>query len=420
MKYFVLVFICNLLSSGRLQEIYNGNRNLLIPENAWRNSNGQIQGNVDPKPCAREGNSVNNQPEETFASLDAPKHTTPLPYEKQHLRHPVIKNEDLYENLNNPSLEITTPKIQDRQDTVTSRRQEAEPDIFPFIPNNLVERRSDNDYLIEPSNALDSEPKSAYNSAPFNSFDEYRNSRSESQPEQYTENSNRLSDAEKETSLNKRTLSDSQNKCLMEEPINSRRSMSPNADELESEFEKSKPPYPEGQVQDHLRASGNKKLNKDDISKPYEKIPTTSIDRKEPRMNRPHESSDARREMYEPTSGSTNMERSPLTLMQSERICYACSTASNPTCWAPDRRTTVKYCRKGNNACITKTFGSGSTYTLIRDCGRSCDDPDMGGLGPRYKSCSMCHSELCNGAFSINGQSIIFALFLTALVKYMY
>lgn len=69
---------------------------------------------------------------------------------------------------------------------------------------------------------------------------------------------------------------------------------------------------------------------------------------------------EARREMIEPTRGNPSISQSQLLLMQTERICYACSTANNPSCWAPDRRTTVKYCRKGNNACITKTFGSGS------------------------------------------------------------
>ncbi|KAJ8715065.1 hypothetical protein PYW08_005046 [Mythimna loreyi] len=128
---------------------------------------------------------------------------------------------------------------------------------------------------------------------------------------------------------------------------------------------------------------------------------------------------EARREMMEPTNGAGVMGQSALMLMQSERICYACSTANNPSCWSPDRRTTVKYCRKGNNACITKTFGQGKSFTLIRDCGRSCDDSDSTGVMPKYKSCSMCHAELCNGAYSINGHSIILALILIAAVKYL-
>lgn len=77
------------------------------------------------------------------------------------------------------------------------------------------------------------------------------------------------------------------------------------------------------------------------------------------RLGRP-QFNEARREMIEPTRGNPSISQSQLLLMQTERICYACSTANNPSCWAPDRRTTVKYCRKGNNACLTKTFGSGS------------------------------------------------------------
>uniref|UniRef100_A0A2A4J6D6 Protein quiver n=1 Tax=Heliothis virescens TaxID=7102 RepID=A0A2A4J6D6_HELVI len=136
-----------------------------------------------------------------------------------------------------------------------------------------------------------------------------------------------------------------------------------------------------------------------------------SVSRVRPQFN------EARREMAEPTRGS-KMGESALMLMQSERVCYACSTANNPSCWAPDRRTTVKYCRKGNNACIIKTFGQGDTFTLIRDCGNSCDDSSMGGIMPKYKSCSMCHSELCNGAYSVSGHNIMLAIILTAIVKY--
>ncbi|KAJ8712328.1 hypothetical protein PYW07_005170 [Mythimna separata] len=144
-----------------------------------------------------------------------------------------------------------------------------------------------------------------------------------------------------------------------------------------------------------------------------DKLPTHDTSRLRPTLR------EARREMIEPTNGAGPMGQSALMLMQSERICYACSTANNPSCWSPDRRTTVKYCRKGNNACITKTFGQGKTFTLIRDCGNSCDDSDSTGITPKYKSCSMCHAELCNGAYSINGHSIILALILIAAVKYL-
>lgn len=43
------------------------------------------------------------------------------------------------------------------------------------------------------------------------------------------------------------------------------------------------------------------------------------------------------------------------------RVCYACSTATNPACWEPDNKTTIKYCRIGQN-CITKSFGNKSKF----------------------------------------------------------
>lgn len=38
------------------------------------------------------------------------------------------------------------------------------------------------------------------------------------------------------------------------------------------------------------------------------------------------------------------------------RVCYACSSASNPTCLKPTRHTTVKYCHRGHDSCVTKIF----------------------------------------------------------------
>ncbi|KAF9416804.1 hypothetical protein HW555_005934 [Spodoptera exigua] len=163
-----------------------------------------------------------------------------------------------------------------------------------------------------------------------------------------------------------------------------------------------------------------KSSSENDVEVPQEKN-RVLLEKTETHVGRAQYKEARRNEVMEPTKGDgvVNMGESSLMLMQTDRLCYACSTANNPSCWAPDRRTTVKYCRKENNACITKTFGKGSTYTLIRDCGNTCDDSDTGMLMPKYKSCSMCHTDLCNGAYSINGHSIIFALTLIALVKYL-
>lgn len=104
----------------------------------------------------------------------------------------------------------------------------------------------------------------------------------------------------------------------------------------------------------------SKAINLSNIDKPKSPSDKSVTRLGKPQFNQP------RREMIEPTKGAgiSNMGKSGLMLLQSERVCYACSTANNPTCWSPDRRTTVKYCRKGNNACITKTFGIGSEYHI--------------------------------------------------------
>lgn len=58
------------------------------------------------------------------------------------------------------------------------------------------------------------------------------------------------------------------------------------------------------------------------------------------------------------------MSESSVMIMQNSRTCYACSTASNPDCWHPNRRTTVKYCHKGHDTCVTKTFESSRKFIL--------------------------------------------------------
>lgn len=62
--------------------------------------------------------------------------------------------------------------------------------------------------------------------------------------------------------------------------------------------------------------------------------------------------------LNDPTKGSgiLRLTEARMTLIKNSRVCYACSSAANPTCWLPDRRTTVKYCRKGHDSCVTKTF----------------------------------------------------------------
>lgn len=72
-------------------------------------------------------------------------------------------------------------------------------------------------------------------------------------------------------------------------------------------------------------------------------------------------------EIKDPTKGQgiSYIKKTTLMLMDYDRVCYACSTANSPTCLFPDRKTGVKYCRKGDNACVTKTFGSGSKFSEL-------------------------------------------------------
>lgn len=58
-------------------------------------------------------------------------------------------------------------------------------------------------------------------------------------------------------------------------------------------------------------------------------------------------------------SGVSPFSASGVNLWDHNRVCYACSSASNPACLQPDRRTTVKYCLKGHESCVTKTYQTG-------------------------------------------------------------
>ncbi|XP_075980692.1 uncharacterized protein LOC142979572 [Anticarsia gemmatalis] len=123
-------------------------------------------------------------------------------------------------------------------------------------------------------------------------------------------------------------------------------------------------------------------------------------------------------ELKDPTKGHgiSVLQKSNNMFIDSDRICYACSSANNFNCFEPDRRTTVKYCRKGTNGCMTKTYEIGGKLTLIRDCAKSCDDAEISGLTPKYKSCSICHSDLCNSAYTANVHSLILTLPIVTLI----
>ncbi|XP_048481223.1 uncharacterized protein LOC105380114 [Plutella xylostella] len=106
------------------------------------------------------------------------------------------------------------------------------------------------------------------------------------------------------------------------------------------------------------------------------------------------------------------------------RVCYACSTTNDPSCQSPNpKNTTVKYCRQPYDACVTKTFKVEAGTVLTRDCGTSCEDyPQQSSFHPVASKCSACHTNLCNGAYSVTAQNIffIFSVALLSIFKLSY
>ncbi|XP_045523473.1 uncharacterized protein LOC123713700 isoform X2 [Pieris brassicae] len=113
------------------------------------------------------------------------------------------------------------------------------------------------------------------------------------------------------------------------------------------------------------------------------------------------------------------MDKSNLMLIEHPRVCFACSSTNNPTCWLPDMSTPAKYCRGGHNACVTKTYKHRGYAFVVRDCAASCVNRDLPDNGLYYRSCTICHSDLCNGAnFTSFSLKTIILLLITIWFKY--
>ncbi|PZC74462.1 hypothetical protein B5X24_HaOG207819 [Helicoverpa armigera] len=456
MKFLILAIFCHLFSSCYLQETANLDDHNLIqpdgkrPDTEWPVQTFQaIQGNfysqahrtINPKPCTRRSNSEGDPIEHRLSPPPVTKVET-LPDKAASLKPQSLKNgeNDLKINDKKPppksqdlhtirkALPITNPVI----DSLEENHREILPDITPDShpsPHSAPHVVTANEFDVEPRNIYISDPRNVVPNEFRPSNLKTPNDVTESNffPEFSSDIPTQEPTSEPQYNMERRqTSSLKSNKCLHEDHQNnieghSRRSMSNDILRKEKELYQNKnDPYNKSNIKnDQAMVSvlnADKSVIKSGIDlKSSNKTTLPAHEKSVAHVGRPRYN-DARREMAEPATGP-KMGQSPLTLMQSERVCYACSTANNPSCWAPDKRTTVKYCRKGNNACITKTFGKGSTLTLIRDCGNSCEDSNAGFV-PKYKSCSMCHSELCNGAYSINGNSVMFAIILTAIVKY--
>lgn len=90
-------------------------------------------------------------------------------------------------------------------------------------------------------------------------------------------------------------------------------------------------------------------------------VQETSNEENESRMS----IADIEQQLMEPAKGAGIMKMTDahLSVMDSSRVCYACSSITDPTCWSPERKTTVKYCARGRDSCVTKTYkGKGELH----------------------------------------------------------
>lgn len=59
------------------------------------------------------------------------------------------------------------------------------------------------------------------------------------------------------------------------------------------------------------------------------------------------------------------LRRSRMMILRRPRVCYACSSINDPSCWSPSNFTIVKYCREPNTSCVSKTFQYEGIVKLI-------------------------------------------------------
>ncbi|XP_052743552.1 homeobox protein 3-like [Bicyclus anynana] len=127
-------------------------------------------------------------------------------------------------------------------------------------------------------------------------------------------------------------------------------------------------------------------------------------------------------QLQDPTKGVgiSNVGKSRVMLMDHPRVCYACSSINDPSCWSPDRRTAVKYCRTDHRSCVTKYYKYKGLSYIIRDCGNTCQQ-NAAAAGPtKYTTCTICHHDLCNSAYRLNIQYFtMFLIFTFHLLFYI-
>ncbi|XP_050347397.1 NAD-dependent protein deacetylase Sir2B-like [Nymphalis io] len=94
--------------------------------------------------------------------------------------------------------------------------------------------------------------------------------------------------------------------------------------------------------------------------------------------------------------GISEMTKSRIMIMKHPRVCYACSSTFDLSCWTPNRITSVKYCHEGHTSCLTKVFKDKEVSYIIRDCGSTCVPSRSLEYKIKYDYCTICHTDLCN------------------------
>ncbi|KAF9799654.1 hypothetical protein SFRURICE_014628 [Spodoptera frugiperda] len=420
MKFFIITVFCNLLSLGSLQETYKEDDYHLNPSEVGKGPGSEwpgqiyhhVQGNVIDqiertsvqKPCNRRSNSRDDpisppfpvkteEPINTVIVASTPK---PQPQPKASLRNNpnILRAADPSSKTNLPDdsihkrrtkITISNPVIDSFEENhrqILAKGEDDDPlepipvpslhptpDSTPLpgptrrnlSPNNKnYPPKIDNPVLHAPNTEHKNQEIPTSNSVPLTRT-EYNPLITGDYNPPKADNSLPEPDAKSKPVVASTTA----NKCAHDKEVedigNTRRSMSNYNDG--ANYPNTEPHILEPNI-DNENAMASV-LNAERSSKPDEEVlqDKTNIlrERPEPHIGR-SKYSERRNENMEPTKGDgvVNMGQSSLMMMQTDRICYACSTANNPSCAAPDRQTTVKYCRKGNNACITKTFGKGS------------------------------------------------------------
>ncbi|XP_047535772.1 uncharacterized protein LOC125070116 [Vanessa atalanta] len=108
-------------------------------------------------------------------------------------------------------------------------------------------------------------------------------------------------------------------------------------------------------------------------------------------------------QLRDPTKGLgiSKMTKSHMMIMKHPRVCYACSSINDFSCWTPNRLTSVKYCHEDHTSCLTKMYKDKDVRYITRDCGSACVPSTRHEFKLKYDFCTICHADLCALAHSL-------------------